>query len=523
MSAPAAEAPARAPSATAPGHAAPPGPLSPLRALWRERPLVVIVALAAGLRLAAALLSRGFAFHDDHFEVVEIAQRWLDGQRDWLGRADSYRSLVYPGLHWLLFRGLRGLGLDDPQGEMLVVRLLHAAWSMVTVVYGTRIAARLGGPDRARVAGLLLAAFWLAPFAAVHDLVEVVCQPPLVLAVWCLVRRGEEGPRGRDALVAGLWLGLAFTLRFQTLIVPAALGLVLLAQRRARAALLLGLGALLAAAALQGGSDWLGYGRPFSSLRAYLAYNGDPANVRRFPNGPWYQYLLTLLGVLVPPASAFLLAGALRSARRLPLLSAPVLLFVAAHSLYPGKQERFLLPVLPLLLVLCALGACALAEESPAWRRRPWLARGLWAWFWAANVLLLGLYTAHYSKRSRVEPLGFLRARGDARAVLVETVEPEGAFVPRFYLGSGTPVYALPATRSVAELRAELSAPGAPAPTYAVLTGERDLSARLERLRPICPRLAPLARFEPDLVDRLLHRLNPRHNVNLVAEVYRCD
>jgi hypothetical protein len=173
--------------------------------------------------------------------------------------------------------------------------------------------------------------------------------------------------------------------------------------------------------------------------------------------------------------------------------------------------------------VLSALGALTLADEWPALRRRPGLARGLWGWFWAVNAVLLALYTANYSKRSRVEPLSFLRARGDARAVLVETSEPEGAFVPRFYLGGDTRVYALPAGRSVGDLRAELSLPGAPAPTYAVLTGERDLAARLERLRPLCPRLDPLARFTPGLVDRLLHWLNPRHNVNLVATAYRCD
>ncbi len=154
-----------------------------LATAWRERPLAIVVALAVALRVAAAILSRGFAFSDDHFDVVEIAQSWLDGGRAWLGRADSYRSLLYPGLHWAVLGALQATGVRDPQWNMLVVRLLNAAWSMVTVVYGYRIAEALAGRERARVVGLALAAFWLAPFMAVRDLPEVACQPALVAAV----------------------------------------------------------------------------------------------------------------------------------------------------------------------------------------------------------------------------------------------------------------------------------------------------------------------------------------------------
>lgn len=491
-----------------------------VEAAWRDHPLTVVLVTAAVLRIAAAFLSRGFAFHDDHFEVVEVAQRWLDGHRDWLGRTDSLRGLLYPGAHWAVFWLARALGLEDPQAKMLIVRLLHAAWSMIVVVYGYRITERIADGEKAKVAGLLLAAFWIAPWAAVHDLIEVACAPPLVLALWLLVR-GDAGPRSRDAFLAGLWLGLAFALRFQTATLALGLGLVLLAQRRIRAGLALGVGAALSATALVGVTDWVGYGRPFSSFLAYVAYNRDPANVAAYPNGPWYQYVLTVLGVLVPPTSLLLAWGAIR-ARRLALLFWPALLFFAVHSLYPGKQERFIFPILPILLILGAVGAMELSREATFLRERPRLVRGLWGWFWAVNVLLLALYTANYSKRTRVEPLSWLREAGDARAVVVETSEPAAAYVPRFYLGDAVPVFTLPAARTVQSLESELGAAGGPAPSYVVMTGERDLDARLARLKGLCPAPDPVRTFRPGVVDWLLHRMNPRHNVNLTARVYRC-
>jgi hypothetical protein len=296
---------------------------------------------------------------------------------------------------------------------------------------------------------------------------------------------------------------------------------VLLARRRLLPAVLLGAGTIASAAVLQGGSDWLGYGRPFSSFLAYLRFNSDPHNVAGFPTGPWHRYLGTLLGVLVPPTSLLLLAGVLRTARRLPLLFWPAFAFVALHSVYPGKQERFLFPVLPLLLVLAAIGAGELAERLRPLARRPRLVRGLWAWFWIANAVLLAAYTTNYSKRTRVAPLSFLHRQEDVRAVVLETSEATAPYVPLFYLGKPVPVFHLPRAKSVDALRAELQ--GAPVPNYVVLTGERDLEERLERLRPVFPRLRRVASFGPGVVDWILQRTNPRRNVNLTAHVYRAE
>jgi hypothetical protein len=250
--------------------------------LWDERPLAVVIGLAIAVRLAAALLSRGYGMHDDHFFVVEVAQRWADGDWDVSDEMVAMRSLIYPWLHAVLFRALRGLGLDDPAGKMVVVRLLHGAWSLLSVWFGYRIALAISDSRKARLAGLLLAVFWTQPFMSVRNLIEVVCQPLLLAATWLLVRDGDPaGPRrGRDAFAAGLLLGLALVVRFQTLVLAGAAVLVLLALRRSRAALLLGTGVALAGAVVLGVSDWLGFGRPFASLLAF-----SPTT----PIRPWWR------------------------------------------------------------------------------------------------------------------------------------------------------------------------------------------------------------------------------------------
>jgi len=499
----------------------PKGPAALLRAArqaFEADPLRAALATAAALRLLAAFASPGFAFQDDHYEVVEVAQNWVDGAREWLGQTGSWRSLVYPGVHYLLFRGLEALGIDDPQAKMLVVRLLHAAWSLGSVLYGVRIAEALGGARAARLSGLLLAGFWLFPFTVVRNLAEVVCQPPLLAGLWYAVR-GQGGGRARDLWGAGLWFGLAFALRFQTAIVPASLWLVLVAERRPGQALALLGGFGLCAALLQGGSDYLGYGRPFSSVLSYLAFNSNPANIAQFPRGPFYQYLGTLLGLLIPPTSALLLFGFLRTAREAPRVFWPTLVFLALHSAYPGKQERFLLPVLPPLLVLAAVGTPPLATAWGVLRRNPRAFRALWTWFAGVNLLLLALFTTDPSKRALVAPLTFLRGRGDLHGLVVDKTEGGPPYVPRFYLGRPVPVVLLAAGQDPETIASSLSS--APGANYAIIEGDSHLEDRVNRLRPFLGELEPVASFEPGLVDRALTRLNPRFIVNLTAHVYR--
>jgi hypothetical protein len=494
------------------------------RRAWERHPLAVILAAAAAIRLVAAVWSKGYGMYDDHFFTVEVAQRWLEGHRDWLGDPTSFHSLLYPGFHLVLFAGLQRLGLTDPQAKMLVVRLLHAAWSLGTVWFGYQLALALaGGRARsARTVGLLLALLAYLPFPgfAVRNLVEVVCQPPLLAAFWMLSREGPPG-RARPAFAAGLFFGLAFALRFQTAVLGGTAGLVLLAERRWRAALALAAGFALSCLAFQALPDWIGYGRPFSSVLAYFAFNSNPTNIAAYPIGPWYQYLGLLAGLLLPPASLLLLFGFVRTWRRHALVFWPTVAFLAVHSAYPNKQERFLLPIVPLVVVLAVVGWDEFARGSRFWTGHRRLSRWVWGVAWALNLVALPVLSTTYSKKTRVETLTWLRARPDLAGVVIESSEGSVQSPPLFYLGRPVAVYTLPASKSVDALGAELAAAPGPRPNYVVLMGQKGIEERRARLAALFPGMVLEARVVPSLVDQVAHRLNPKHNVNLTADVYR--
>ncbi|MGB0510865.1 MAG: hypothetical protein ACPGGB_08065, partial [Flavobacteriales bacterium] len=150
------------------------------------------------LRLVAATFSTGYLMHDDHFLVVEAGASWAAGEdyNRWLpwnqsGEPKAHpANFAYVGTQFLVFAILPHLGLSNPQHQMWVIRVLHGLYSCLLIVLAYGLARQLA-PARTSVA--VTAAWWMAaggfwPLLSVHQLVEMVCIPPLMWAFWALSR-----------------------------------------------------------------------------------------------------------------------------------------------------------------------------------------------------------------------------------------------------------------------------------------------------------------------------------------------
>lgn len=489
-----------------------------------EKPLVALTLIALFPRVVAAFFSGGFFALDDHFLVIEQAASWVEAPQisTWLpwnqgeDPRPSGHSFFYVGLHFLLFTGLKAIGLVDPEALMVVVRLLHAVWSLVVVRVGYRIALRLSDAAIAWRTGLFLALFYFMPFLSVRNLVEVACIPFLMLGSWQLVRSLDR-PTLRAACVAGLWLGMAMNVRFQTVFFAAGPGLVMLFQRRWAQAFAYGAGVAAPLALVQGGIDLFMWGRPFAELTEYVVYN--MANTTTYGVLPWYNYLLLLAGMLIPPMSLAVLFGFFR--RPAPLLIwMPLVLFLVIHSYFPNKQERFLLPMVPLFFVVGHAAWEHYRLASAWWRRRNGLWRGSVRFVQGLNAAMLVVLCFSYSKRSRVEAMVALQHVQDVRGVVIEdTYRGTAPILPLFYSGKWK-ITIEPWTDPKADLGARLAAyPEAMRPNVVLFIGEEDLAARIARTTAGMGRLEVIHRAQPGALDRLVHWLNPvnRNETILVA------
>jgi len=502
--------------------------MSIIRKYWNEKPLLVILALAILFRLISVIFSKGWGMLDDHFLIIEPAQAWADGlnYNNWLpdafgsGSQPDGHSLLYSGIHYLLFRLCGLLNFNDPQGKMYLVRFLHAAFSLITVYYGYKLTEKLSGKKEAKLSGVLLAIFWAIPFASVRNLVEVVCIPFMLMGVWFICKARETAGGKRLYFVAGIIMGLGFSIRFQTAIFILGVGLVMLLSRQWKQILYFCFGVLLSIISVQGIIDYFVWGYPFAEVGEYIRYNIEAAH--DYITGPWYRYLIFLSMLLIPPISFFLFVGFFRVWKKHLLIFLPVFIFVLFHSIFPNKQERFILPAIPFIIILGVIGWADFVRQSTFWRKYQGLLRASWTFFWIINTAALFVITPMYSKKARVEAMVYLSRYREINNILIEDSNRKRAVIlPRFYLqqwvrvgeiskGMPSELYAL-WMQSVNASRY---------PRFVIFYGPEDLEQRVKYLKKLLPCLVYEATIEPGLIDELLYRANPM-NVNQTIYIYR--
>jgi len=498
-----------------------------IRKEWEKRPLVLIIGLAILFRLLAAIFAKGWGMLDDHFIVIESAQSWVDGHdyNDWLpgspgNTGPTGHNLFYPGIHFLLFWLLKWIGLTDPQGKMFIVRLLHGAFSLITVYLGYRITDRLSGMRSARIAGLLLAVIWFMPWMSVRNLVEMTCVPFLMLAYWFILRKDTGSRVLLDYFLAGIFFGLAFNIRPQSVFFPLGLGLVILFQGKWKETGVMTGGWVLVVALLQGGIDYFVWGYPFAELIGY--FNVCMASRNDYISLPWYNYFLDILGLFLPPVSFFLFFGFLRTWKKYLIIFIPVLLFFLFHSYFPNKQERFILPLVPFFIMLGSIGWNEFIAQSRFWSKHHLLLRSCWGFFWVVNLILLFVFTFTYSKRARIESMSYLSRYPDITSLMVLDEENNPEQIPKFYLGQWPCCLSeVGLDRSIDSILVQSKRlPEERYPRFILFSSEKKLPELVRKTRKFFPYIVYETTVEPGFMDRTLHWMNPM-NRNRTLYIYR--
>lgn len=499
-----------------------------LKQYWERKPLTVIMLLGGFFRLLAVLFAKGYGMSDDHFLVIEPAQSWVDGYdyNSWLPSITkgltqaSGHSLLYPGLHYLFFLMCNWIGLDDPQIKMYFIRFFHAIYSLIVIVIGYKITHKVAGQKSASEVGLLLAISFYMPWLSVRNLVEVVCIPPLMLATWYIYKYDAKNLKA--GLFAGIMLGLAFSIRFQTALFIGGFGLSLLLMQRYKTILYLIVGFVISVSIVQISTDIIVWKKPFVEFTEYVRYNME--NSETYGVSSWSKYLLLISGILIPPLSLIIMFGFLKSWRKHLLLFLPAFLFFVFHSAFPNKQERFILPALPFIIVCGIIGWNELLTSTDKqWLHK--LTRIAWIVFFVLNTIPLFVFSASYSKRSRVESMIYLHKKNDTKTICIEESIHDGVTLPPlFYLGTWGHIYDVTKVRTMDTLLCELKqTPDIKnLPQYVLFNQEDELEQRIAAFKKHFPHITFETEIKPGMMDALLHKLNP-HNANFTIYIYKIN
>jgi len=470
-----------------------------IKAYYHSHPFRFILAIAFLVRLLAAVFSQGYAFTDDHFFVIEEAEQWMMGNgkvQDWLspfisGEERISNSTLYTFFLYLFFQILHVFGIDNPETKMLLVRLIHSVYSLFTVYFGYKITVQLSNKKAAINVAWMLGLLWFAPFLSVRNLVEWVCIPPLLYATFLSIKSETR----MQFFLVGLLAALAFVIRYQTVLMTASIGVIIWYQKGFRLALPVLVGFLFGAFIYAGVLDYFLFGVPFHELIGYVEYNMTHAG--EYPNGPWYQYIIIVVGMLGLGLPILWIKQIAEDYKRWLILLIPVLAFFLFHSYFPNKQERFILPMVPFFIILGNITA-----RHDLWNKR------LYQLFWAINIPLLLILTVSSTKTVKMDAMLFLRDRQVEHFAIESTKERQMEFIPQYYWGKWSGYqHFMPGCQARCFFDS-VKTNARPMPEYILFFQDRAITKRLDSLKTFV-RLSLDTTIESSWLDRLIPRLNP--------------
>ena len=488
---------------------------------------MVIMLLAIFARLLAVIFAKGFGMHDDHFLVIEPPQSWLDGLNfdNWLptaktGWKPNGSSLLYPGFHYAFFYILKQLHIVDPQTKMYILRFITAAFSLITVYYGYKITEKISNRSSANTVGLLLAVFWMMPWLSVRNLVEIVCIPFLIYSVWIVLQKYDNPKPLRWFFLAGLLLGISFSIRYQTILFAGGLGLAVLFDKKWKEMFAMAFGCLISITLVQCIPDMILWHYPFAEFQQYIHYN--IIHKYDYPGGSFFKYFEFLLGIIIFPMGLFIFFGFFRGWKKYLIIFLPTFCFLLFHSIFPNKQERFIYSIVPFLFIVGVCGWNDFIAKSKYWMNHQLLYKRAMIFFWTVNTILLLGWTLSYSKKARVESMLYLSAYPNIHNLLMEdTFNRDTRMPPLFYLGQWPTVKQYAKNPDFSPLnKVYKNATAKDLPDFVLFFTDKEIDRRVDSVKKIVPHLVYETTCEPGTVDKLLYWMNPL-NTNQSIIIYR--
>lgn len=308
-------------------------------------------------------------------------------------------------------------------------------------------------------------------------------------------------------------------MRYQTILYAGGLGLSLFILKRWKEAIVYGVGYLFCVALIQGGMDMILYGKPFMALYDYIEYN--VVHSHDYFISPWYNYIILILGLLIPPISILIFYGFLRTWKKHLLIFLPTFIFFVFHSYVPNKQERFILPIFLFIIILGVIGMNEFFAKSAYWQRHKKFIRGSWVFFWVLNTLLLFVISTTYSKKAKVEAMMYLSRYDNIHTIMYHSYRAySNVMCPRSYLGEWVKERPITSDLPIETIPDYVLSDMDFQPRFILFFEDVDLDKRIAEVKEMFPNIVFEKRFEPGFIDRLIHWLNPI-NANETITLYR--
>ena len=501
---------------------------------WLRRVLLA----AAFVRLIAAIFSEGYLMSDDHFLAVEPVSSWVLGENYHNWYPNEYNqvdhaqpfSYAYYFLNYVILKLCAIIGIMNPFIQAFVLRVVHAALSLWSVYLFVKLAERLISSVTWRMFAIW---FWVfggvVTVFSVHQLVETACIP-FVLLAYLYVLKYFERERMGALIISALAFSISVGMRYQLVFFPLTLGMYFLWKRKWSGAMLFGIFFTLGFALTQIDNLLFWHKPIYQHLLDYQSYNAThfadyPSNVFSYLALITYYVFPVVTGVFIycllrkkvaPQHSSFghssptfVAPQHSSSGHSSTTFVAPqhsdtrtifmgVTVFIVFHLVFPNRQERFLLPAVPFVLLLmirtiskrysCSAPSHLVPSSARPSSNGPSRAAHT-AMRW--SIYLSAIYTVSYSfyipKSKYLEASHDLYERGDFQNVVIDNWKgEESVWLPMHYVGKFVHPFSMTNKKSFDQLKQQISHQPlydskrlpAPAPNYLIIWGKEESNPR---------------------------------------------
>lgn len=438
--------------------------------------------LGLGLTLLVSFFNQGIIALDDYYEIIAHIIPAQTSSFSLAITEAGFRS-PFPSVVLLaLTKFALFLGLESPISQLRFVMLCLGGGIYALMCFCA--SGFFSTTQEKLISSFLVSFYFVLPLLYGRPLIENLSGAFLVLGAFFAFKLCQtEKPHWLFFSI--LSISIASLFRFQTGVCILALPLLLLLRKQHKVWDVFFL-SLLFCFFLTGTIDWLLTGGFHRSVIAYTSYNISHSS--SYGTTPFYTFFLLFFGLSIPPTFLGSYKGFSWKKQFEPLL--PVALFffvfVIAHSFVPHKEERFMIPVLVLFLILLTPIACFWAfEKKSKWRV---------GYFCALNFLLLFLTSTSAPQNNVISLVRYLDEHPTIKTVV----------------NSGDSVVLFPKAFTLRE-DIEIRTFDFFSVSFRNLGCSTAIAIR-EGLYEGFGNLKVLAQFSPGPLEALLVKLNPRQN-----------
>ncbi|WP_157682248.1 glycosyltransferase family protein [Mucilaginibacter mallensis] len=316
------------------------------------------------LYIFTAINSSGYFHPDEHYQIIEFAELKAGnntrGDLAWEYNAEI-RPAIQPTLCYIIFRVCRAIGINDPYCLAMVLRLITAGFSLLTISLFAKFNKK-SLPYKYQLTYLLLTYFiWFIPFVNVRYSSESWAGLLFMQAIIVFNSKIRF-----KYFFMGCVLGFSFLFRFQTALM--ALGWVswiFMYHKAERKSLPYSIIGILVIIILGSFIDQWFYGNYVLTFVNYFKINVIQGVASLFGVSPWYYYFTEIVTNSIIPIGFCLLISlvALIILKPQNMLVWIIVPFLIGHILIPHKELRFLFPVINFIPLLVISGFIMINEK----------------------------------------------------------------------------------------------------------------------------------------------------------------